>query len=519
MAKSKPTDNTDSAKPTGKQRASRIRLDHYKTWDGPTRLKWLLSGVAVVMAVGLLAWTWGSPRGMAAVSHGPVSQSHALWQSQCDACHTPGVPLRGDALSLMKGMPGAEQQRCQTCHQVAAHPNRVPDHDQACATCHREHRGANIDLKQVADAACVACHQDLTQVAKLGESQDVASIQRFPDDHPEFLSLPTKLATGDPGTLKFSHSRHMRLGLTTSADSKPSEQMTYDELPEAQLARYLAEGQDVSHAVQLACASCHEMQTSDGSTGTLTTAQPGVFLPVSYEQHCQACHPLSTLPDGAAGSVESVPALLPHGLQPEEIEAFLTRTFRSEWFDTAGNQQQQDLARPVPGRSRILRDQAAPAIADRVEKNLGHFAQRCQQCHQMQDNNASDHNLAVRPTNVPSVWLEKAKFDHTAHRMMQCGECHPGATKTESGLSLTERGAESREVMIPGKDNCAQCHAPVGHDTSGKAMGGVRHDCAICHRYHDGQLDKPGMPSLLDPDAGFSIDQFLQGAGDEQPAE
>jgi len=516
MANPHSTDANGNAKPTGKQRASRIRLDHYKIWDGPTRLKWVLSAIATAAVLTLVLWTFVSPRGMAAVAHGPVSQSHALWESQCDACHTPGNPLRSDALSLTQGLPGNDQQRCQTCHQVAAHPGRAPDHDQACAACHQEHRGANIDLTQVADAACVACHRDLTQVAKRGETKSVATVGQFPDDHPDFSSLPDDLTAGDPGTLKFSHSRHMRLGLTTSEGSKQSEQRTYAMLHEAERANYLPEGQDPNQPIQLDCASCHQLQTGgEGSTATLAAADRGVYLPVTYAQHCQACHPLSTLP--VAQGLQSAAEAVPHGLSPVEIDRFLTRKLRSDWFETDDPALQDKLRRPVPGRSEILSapevESALNLLNDAKENAKQDLARSCQQCHAQ-----GDELLAVQPVNVPNVWLPKAKFDHTAHRMMQCSECHPAASKKDSELSLVERGEESREVMIPGKQNCAQCHAPQGRDIAGKPQGGVRHDCALCHRYHAGELSAPSLPSSADGNARFSLEQFFQGAGNAPPA-
>ena len=63
-------------------------------------------------------------------------------------------------------------------------------------------------------------------------------------------------------------------------------------------------------------------------------------------------------------------------------------------------------------------------------------------------------------------WFPHARFDHHAHRMMKCADCHDA-----------ERSTQSSDVLIPTIDKCKKCH----NATAGKA----RSDCVECHGYHD----------------------------------
>ena len=489
--------------PTGKERAFRIRLDHYKSWDAVTRFKWGLAALAFVAAAAGAVWAFWGHRSSQLFSHGPLSASHATWESDCQVCHSPGVPLRAGAVSLSSSEPTANL-KCQTCHYVADHYSQPHRSDQSCASCHVEHRGREFDLNHVSDKSCVTCHASLASVAEpSGKTEDVSS---FPTGHPEFLSLPTDRANGDPGNLGFSHSRHMRLGLGTSATSNSSDQQTYGDLPEDVRDQYMSAEGTLTDLVQLECASCHELQSAAmTSGGQVDAADRGTFLPVNYQQHCAACHQLSM-----TASEDSPP--LPHGLTGDEMRAQLEQQFRSRWFETEDEAIQQELKRPVPGRPQILRDEAKSAlesIAQSVMAATTHVGNQCRECHEMKPN-----GLDIEPTNVPAIWLPKSHFDHHSHRAIGCQECHPGAYASESKLPLPARKHESNLVMIPGKENCASCHAP--QTASG---GGVSHDCMLCHRYHV-TPDRADRYELHQAHGNkFSIEQFLRGGADANSSE
>src|SRR3989442_4133231 len=73
----------------------------------------------------------------------------------------------------------------------------------------------------------------------------------------------------------------------------------------------------------------------------------------------------------------------------------------------------------------------------------------CNQCHTLSfPKGASLPEVA--PPSIPVKWMVHAAFDHNAHRMMTCTSCHAGATTSQ----LTS------DVLLPGIQNCRQCHRP-----------------------------------------------------------
>src|SRR5262249_391726 len=120
---------------------------------------------------------------------------------------------------------------------------------------------------------------------------------------------------------------------------------------------------------------------------------------------------------------------------------------------------------------------------------------RCLKCHESSGMNQGVPKEIV-PTQVPAVWFKHARFNHTAHRAVDCNECHSAA-----------QGSKTRDdMMIPKIDNCRKCHAPLSNGNS------VRYDCAECHTYHNGDNDE-----VTKGTRGISktrtIDDFLKGLG------
>ena len=156
---------------TSKKRTVRIPLDYYKR---PDRLAWwrrVLSALAVLVAVAWAAgigWDFWSParrqeRARRLASHGPLTRSHAAWEMQCEACHTPfqsigvetwAAPVLGDSRQ--------SSQQCQACHAAGIHHVRQQPPDLACARCHHDHQGRDASLVRNADQQCTQCHADLT---------------------------------------------------------------------------------------------------------------------------------------------------------------------------------------------------------------------------------------------------------------------------------------------------------------------------------------------------------------------
>ncbi len=107
-------------------------------------------------------------------SSGTLTKAHAMFGSDCGACHRSAVGDR-DAAVFMPVLDDA----CIACHESVSathHPTQsrfqggtrmVEGLAQPvamagnCATCHSEHRGRDYDLTKLDDGVCVSCHGDL----------------------------------------------------------------------------------------------------------------------------------------------------------------------------------------------------------------------------------------------------------------------------------------------------------------------------------------------------------------------
>lgn len=197
----------------------------------------LVGGLGMLMVAGVFLANAGFGGG-SAITHGPLSENHALFAGECSTCHTP-----------WEGVPDGN---CLECHQKFGselghytfdrhYLFRSGDFDRSapasqelpCATCHREHEGREAPLSQVADARCQACH----------------GFASFADGHPEFEFAREELP--DRSNLRFPHTLHVR------------EMMDEYGLVD----------------VEDACLRCH-------------TPEPmgRFFEPISFERQCDACH-------------------------------------------------------------------------------------------------------------------------------------------------------------------------------------------------------------------------------------
>ena len=114
--------------------------------------------------------------------------------------------------------------------------------------------------------------------------------------------------------------------------------------------------------------------------------------------------------------------------------------------------------------------------------------------------------LAFVPTQVPQVWFQHATFDHRAHRALDCRQCHP-----EAYPDAPQPSRESKDVLIPQRDVCIECHSPPsGSGTA--ATGGARFDCVECHRYHNGSSPLAGSGAKAgNPARTLSEEEFQIG--------
>jgi predicted CXXCH cytochrome family protein len=495
---------------TGKQRAARIPLDYYKDADLLESWKLRLAGIALLISLGWagIHFALGGQRHFQA-SRGPLAGVHQVWDAQCNACHMDFTPISSNSWApFFLHSPTDSSAQCQNCHAgTAHHDSQKPD--LTCGTCHREHRGPDASLLNLADQDCTRCHKDLgnhMDVSKAwhtnaGAKEFDKKVSSFVSKHPEFRSLDA-----DPGKLKFSHKRHLTPGM---AFEKGDEVMTLGRIPEAFRERYRSqqEKKEKTDPVVLQCASCHQLDTGDfkvdakQAQGFPFTVQgqrkAGAYMvPIIYENQCQACHPLEHMVDTKTWTV-------PHRLVPAEIHRLLDHFFTAQLARGIRGFLKQKGTRPLPFQltpldQRKLEEQEAIAQCDlyvekeidnkarAVERDLFLGKQSCALCHYFegpQGKTPADFigrpNFSVVPTNVPQVWFKHAKFNHTSHRAMSCESCHAGVVNS----------MKETDVLIPKREKCLECHAP----TTNFGTPGARFSCTECHLYHNGDNNLQGV--------------------------
>ena len=464
--------------------------------------------------------SWHSP--------GSLATAHHLYDSQCSACHTDFVPVSAtNWLATESGRSHAADAKCIECHESSDHhENEKPDRIPGCTACHVEHRGQNASLLRSPDGQCTSCHADLHK--NLGPKAsaavlDVADVGGFNKaSHPEF-----RIAQGpsvDPRRLKFNHKLHLTPGFRRT---EGGEAFTLDKVDSRYRSLYGSQDHP-QDPVQLECRSCHQLDSRDFSPGpdvlgtvprnAVTPARPpgATMLPIVYEQHCQACHPLTfEQAEGPNGGPQA--AVVPHRQQPGQIHRFLEAFYFERLQKDKPDLLQQPFpplpGKPVQAEQRVLADVLSDRV-QRAERQLYLGKKVCGECHYLTpapDQTAPDRlkDLKIEPTQVPEVWFEKANFTHTPHRLLDCLACHPGADKRQD-LERPATGNLVQRVLLPGIENCLNCHSPSSPG------GGARQDCVACHRYHDGAhpLSGAGAAIRAGQNAGKrSIREFIDANG------
>jgi hypothetical protein len=485
------------------------------------RWKLWLALLGLIVPIGLVAAALVRPdRGQFAVLRGPVASVHATWENDCGACHVPFKPIYGK--TVMASIPGhalTPDQKCQTCHGGPPHFEGQSEETNRCADCHHDHRGRDASLVRLGDRDCTNCHENIAGHG--GKANSVLNVAAFPGDHPEFQLIRDKKK--DPGHLKFNHELHLAKGLKTAKTGDPH--FTLSRLDKADQERYRQPNQ-TDDVVQLTCSACHRLDIGDRTGAPANVNFPSRssgahFLPVSYENDCKACHPLTIIP-GSADEKNAAKVTIPHRLQPDQVRDFLWGVYANRQAEKA---KPAARPRPIPGHGmteeeRKAREEIQKQVgsaedflyrdkAAREAQTLFSGKQTCGECHSFEP--AVGQPKKVVPTNVNDVWFQRAVFTHASHRALRCEDCH-GANAAPPGVDKSQTAAD---VLIPGKALCEQCHAPA--KTSGDTRhGGARFDCTECHRYHHGEASKQGIGAAaraVSRERQMSIEDFLKGKG------
>ena len=463
-----------------------------KRFDRMERLKYcgvfaalLLFGIATAMIVG--------GRGKASFAPGPVARSHESFEHDCDACHTSGERIFSTAMAIDKWATASDL-KCRSCHPVTTldssaqgaspHDDQFPigQHStredktkvRQCAHCHHEHQGIQ-DLADLDNKTCTECHAALTDFV-VGDGPLVdASVKQFEKEHPDFNSL-NQFDGKDPGLIKFTHDRHMSLGLVRSGYADPG--VKWEDLSVVDRATLGQGDASTSGLVQLSCTSCHKPSGRNMETPT-------------FENNCKACHPLDF--DGGKYTVD-------HGLTASQIHGKLVELLPAAEKPTEVAKMQDFVVieEATAGRAKLPRpfepEWPLAAVAkprkaeDRVAQAEMELRGRCDQCHEPAGDRIAGLELRDVKTNgqgvsawmIKKTWLQRAHFDHRTHatHKIGCVRCHQGA---EPGH---EHAHDHNNILIPNRQICTECHHEDSADAADPAMNGGN-SCLRCHQYHN----------------------------------
>jgi Cytochrome c7 and related cytochrome c len=487
-------------------------------------------------------------------SHGPVASVHSSFDSNCEACHKQQSVTSIGIGNLLSPKDRWLDLECQTCHAGPTHHNTMKwpsdwpgdgvaqgaekkANDADCAACHHDHNGKSFSLTKIDDSHCSKCHTDLPKYHSGGASQYAANIKNFSDptgSHPEFRKLADEKAKGSTDRkLKFSHSHHMSPGIGYISGGRGK--MTKKDLlalnkDDPKIANLYEEKDGV---IQLDCASCHQLDaglkgngpSSDLLAGLRDTAKQSIlppraegayYLPVNFEAHCQACHPLKspTVTSSAGQKFDSFD--LPHCKQPAEMKEVLRARFSGLLLSEKGR---PELLKKLAGDREL--ETAATEIQDAVEKGFGKlFAAvnpnvpnamnggTCTECHKLTGEGAKVESLKIKDPAIPTVWFEHSKFNHISHRGYSCMDCHPNTAPDSYTDRFQTKGkgvfdaskiytGEDQKINILGVESCRVCHNPKPSvNAVGQPQGGVRSNCTDCHRYHNGDNPFQGRGAI-----------------------
>ena len=499
--------------------------------------------LALTAAVAYAVWSAVGNDTVRHFSPGPLAKVHAMWDQQCEVCHSSFVPTNSTAWT---GDPHASDKLCEACHKVPDHAaNQIAAEVEGCAACHTDHHGRNADLLSVANSKCTACHSNIAEhldakakSANLG----LQNVTSFITDHPDFkLRSPRK----DPGALKFSHAWHLLPGLPFGKGPYKLSDLSQEDRD-----RYRKPGQTDEDLITLDCSACHQLSRSAGlprgaangaDVGQISAAGPvhaagDYMLPISYELHCRACHPLSysgstepTVAKPSAGETERLAAkpseTAPHGWTDPQLRKYLEQVLAGQLVHHSdANVLGQPLPyavknqpppnSPLPNRTAQQHPQAK-TIGDYLQAELNDrvavLRNQCQVCHV----GKTTDGLAVEPVSIANRWLEEAKFNHTAHRSMECEKCHSfDFPKSLPADPIVIQASDSAAKLIPHREICLECHRPV-EGSGATAKGGDRFDCIECHRYHEGEEHGAGVPAAAGNSGQSSrMDRSPQGSGE-----
>ena len=511
--------------------ASRDRSDPFawrrRYFHRPTRLavcKFVSTAIAVfAAAVWAIYDVAADPANPIAHTHGSLVGPHAAWEHDCAACHQSfgTSDFTDDPLTVLNARSRWQKLTCVKCHTGPAHQSNTNINaagtavHERCNNCHRDHDGRMNSLTHLKDSDCARCHSDLNRFASTANPAH-PPITNFAKDHPAFPSL----ANFNPDTdrkLKFSHSLHMTVGIVYLKGAKNP--TTLAGLPDEAKLNY-KKFEQPNGMLELKCEACHSLDSEivgkDEQPATTQLRSKGdYYQPVNFEQHCRSCHPIEA-PATVSNGLKFDRIAVPHRLRSAETKDYLSgryakllaaeKPFTSALPFLPGGR--TDPAPEWASVAKSFRDEVAKISDEGFVKLFHGEGKGCMKCHI-----SNDEKIAPIPNR--SIWLTKAKFDHTSHRLATCASCHPGTASAVDAGGKTE-WSEKESVQILGLDSCRICHSPgttrvEKPDGSTFHAGGIRSNCTDCHTYHNGANPHQGRGAKArDPDHPRALEEFFR---------
>ncbi len=368
---------------------------------------------------------------------GEVSGVHAYFEDDCGACHVePFKPVQNDA--------------CLACHdQVRQHIDvpeflSMPEFAAAdCTDCHREHNGESGTI--VRDAAqCTDCH---AKPSDQFAGTALKSVRDFSTSHPPFAPQVATYKAED---------KRFEWKATPQGGSEPLREEINLIFPHD---LHLDEqGVDAPEGTRvMECADCHVADRGDIS-----------FAPVDMQAHCADCHRLEFDPDNPQ-------RIVPHG-QPAEVAGVLRDYFAAKAL--SGNVKELGTLPAAPARRRpgpqreIIEQKQAVASWSAAQGELAvrevFEGRLCRYCHLVEETGDQRLPWDIAPLALEEHAMRRSWFDHGAHEMQPCSDCH-----------AAESSSQGEDVLLPEIAVCKDCHG----DEAGKAQ--VASACVDCHVYHE----------------------------------
>jgi hypothetical protein len=86
------------------------------------------------------------------------------------------------------------------------------------------------------------------------------------------------------------------------------------------------------------------------------------------------------------------------------------------------------------------------------------------------------------PVTAPRRWFANARYDHRAHRSVNCLDCHAGVQQSTRTSDLSLPNLDWRAPGRPNAKSCVDCHHA--------GPGGIKSACVTCHLYHNSRLER-----------------------------